>query len=202
LTSNDALYRVREAPTSTTLTEFRDIGPPPIELATAGRMNPAGISYFYAGLEKNTALAEVLGRPPCRAVMGRFNPTKDLLVLDLTNLSGMPSIFDAAQAELREGLIFMRGFVAAISAPVSKNGSEHIDYVPSQIVCEYFSKVFKTKNGQRIDGIIYPSAIKPGGKNIVLFPPRDELETWESILELRDLSHHDFNQWPAFRPLT
>ncbi len=202
LNSNDALYRAREISLTTTVTEFDEIGPPPNGLAAAGRMNPAGISYFYAGLEKNTALAEVLGRPPCRAALGKFCSNRDLLVLDLSSLPDIPSIFDSAQAALLDELIFMRGFVAAISEPVSKNGREDIDYVPSQIVCEYFSKVFKTKKGQRIDGIIYPSAIKLGGRNIVLFPSRDGLESWQSFLELHDLSHHYFENWHAFRPLT
>ena len=202
LNSNDALYRAREISLTTTVTEFDEIGPPPNELAAAGRMNPAGISYFYAGLEKNTALAEVLGRPPCRVALGEFRSNRDLLVLDLTSLPAIPSIFDSAQAALRDELIFMCGFVAAISEPVSKNGREDIDYVPSQIVCEYFSKVFKTKKGQCIDGIIYPSAIKLGGRNIVLFPSRNGLESWKSFLELQDISHHYFENWHAFRPLT
>ena len=57
------LFRVRKAKPGVAYKTFEDVGPPPPEVATAGRMNPAGISYFYLALEEKTALAEVLDKP-------------------------------------------------------------------------------------------------------------------------------------------
>ena len=54
--------------------------------------------------------------------------------------------------------------------PLKKNGMEHIEYVPSQVVSEYFALVFDVSNGECLDGILYPSAIKTNGRNLVLFP--------------------------------
>lgn len=36
-----------------------ELGAPPPEIASAGRMNPAGISYLYLAFEQDTALAEI-----------------------------------------------------------------------------------------------------------------------------------------------
>jgi|SRR5471030_15803 len=51
------------------------------------------------------------------------------------------------------------------------NVREHVDYAPSQVVSEYFALVFQSDgDGSKLDGIVYPSAVRPGGRNLVLFP--------------------------------
>lgn len=146
------------------------MGPPPSERARAGRMNPPGISYFYSAMEKATAVAEVVRGPPSRVVAARFQSARELRVIDLTSLPNLPSIFDGAQRDLRESVLFLRSFVESISQPVRKDGQEHLDYVPSQVVCEYFALVIRAPKGRGIDGVLYPSAVRAGGKNLVLFP--------------------------------
>uniref|UniRef100_UPI0013D35F87 RES domain-containing protein n=2 Tax=Pseudomonas TaxID=286 RepID=UPI0013D35F87 len=42
------------------------------------------------------------------------------------------------------------------------------DYVPTQVVTEYFRHVYRTDDDHQIDGIIYPSS-KTGNKAIVIF---------------------------------
>ena len=148
------------------------MGPPPSHLARAGRMNPAGISYFYLALEKETALAEVVSGSPCSAAIARFDISRDLRVLDLTNIPTLPSIFDYSRRKEREGLIFLHKFVNEITKPVRKDGHEHIEYVPSQVVSEYFALVFQINEGQHLDGILYPSAVRKNGRNLVLFPSK------------------------------
>lgn len=201
ISTKEVMYRVREVDPGQTLVSFDEIGPPPKRKAKAGRMNPAGISYFYAGLDESTALAEVLSRPPCRAAIGKFQSKNDLFVLELTNLPALPSVFDASKQSYRNGLLFLKHFVDAISAPIAKDGSEHIDYVPSQIVSEYFAQVYQPPQENRLSGIIYPSAVHPGGKNIVLFPSRNILVDWSDFIDLRDLGHKEFPVWPDFRVL-
>jgi hypothetical protein len=65
---------------------------------------------------------------------------------------------------------FIESFSDSISQRVKKDGSEHIDYVPSQVVCEYLAQAFETELGITLGGLIYKSAVNPGGKNLVLFP--------------------------------
>ena len=60
--------------------------------------------------------------------------------------------------------------MADICQPVQKDGREHINYVPSQVVSEYFAQVFKTPEGKMLDGIVYPSAVALGSVNLALFP--------------------------------
>ena len=100
-----------------------------------------------------------------------FRSSRELTAIDLTTLPPLPSMFDDARRMDREGLMFLQAFVHEISMPVTKDGAEHVDYVPSQIVCEYFAQVFRPASREgRIDGLLYPSAVRSGGKNLVLFP--------------------------------
>ncbi len=167
-----SFYRVREREDGADWELDQDqMGPPPAARAAAGRMNPAGISYLYLAFEQQTALAEVLERPPCVAAIAQFDSQRDLAILDLTDLPPLPSIFDDSCRDQREGLLFLNRFVEEISKPVRKDGREHIEYVPSQVVSEYFALGFQA-NGRPLDGIAYPSAVRPGGRNLVLFPSK------------------------------
>ncbi|MEZ8193165.1 RES family NAD+ phosphorylase [Vibrio sp. 1F279] len=66
----------------------------------------------------------------------------------------------------------------------------HIDYVPTQIVTEYFKLIFKYENELSFDGIIYPSSKSKGKKAIVLFAnsencvDKSELENKNALLVL------------------
>ena len=65
---------------------------------------------------------------------------------------------------------FLAAFSDEISKPVAHDGSEHVEYVPTQVVSEYFSQVFTYSVGKKVDGLVYPSAVVNGGKNLVVFP--------------------------------
>lgn len=165
------LYRVRERGVDSEWeVNSENLGPPPSGLAAAGRMNPAGIAYTYLGETPAVAIGEVFKGPPASVVVALFEVKRPLYVLDLTDLPEQPSVFDELQRERREIILFFSGFIESISRPIRKDGREHISYVPSQVVCEYFYQVFRGAEGKQLDGIVYPSAIHPPGRNIVLFP--------------------------------
>lgn len=166
------LYRSRYLPVAEAMrVSASTMGPPPKELATAGRMNPAGIPYFYAAFDVQTALAEIgqapEGKLPAAAV---FHTNKLLNVVDFSELPSVPSVFATDLKAERVTALFLNGFVRAITRSVEKDGREHIDYVPSQIVCEYLAQSFASEGGASIDGIVFPSAAHEGGKNLVVFP--------------------------------
>jgi RES domain-containing protein len=146
-------------------------GAPPKEKAAAGRMNPAGIPYFYSALDAATAVAEIgtpmAGRAP---VAAEFMINRSLRVVDFTQLPNEPSIFALERKQEREQVLFLSGFVGSISQPVIKDGREHIDYVPSQVVCEYLAQVAFQDAAQPLDGVIFPSSVQDGGTNLVIFP--------------------------------
>jgi RES domain-containing protein len=163
------LFRARQEEYDFNL-ESDQLGAPPSDKARAGRMNPAGISYLYLAFDQETALAEIQYNPSRHAAIGQFEVLRDLQFLNLTTLPNLPSIFDDNHRDELEGLLFLESFIEEITKPVQKNGSEHIEYVPSQVVSEYFALIFHTADGRHLDGILYPSAIHPGGRNLVLFP--------------------------------
>ena len=152
-----------------------DTGPP------AGRMNPAGIPVLYGALTPDTALHEALDSDR-RVVRSVFSPLRPLSVLDLSRTSDLPrvGIFDNVTRARRGLAVFLSAFIDDIARTTERDGREHIDYVPAQVVTEYFRRVFRTPDGGRLDGIVYPSTRDPEGRNIALFIDRDDI---------RELSH-------------
>jgi len=191
-----SLFRVRERNDGADWEINSDqMGAPPPERARAGRMNPAGISYLYLAFEPETALAEVLSGPPCTAAIARFTTQREVQVLDLSKLPPEPSIFDEAKRDERESLLFLEQFVSEISQPVRKDGREHVGYVPSQVVCEYFALVFQISPEHHLDGIVYPSAVRPGGRNLVLFPTERGFERRFDQIEFGGAWEQAYANW-------
>lgn len=178
------LYRVRERRNDENWEiNATEMGAPPCRKAGAGRMNPAGISYLYLAQELETAVTEVSSDPPCQAAFAEFMVRRELTVIDLCQISSLPSIFDNDCRDKREGLLFIADFVKKISEPVTKDGREHIDYAPSQVVSEFFSQIFRGANGEKIHGMVYPSAVHQGGRNVVLFPTGELHVGFDSLVE-------------------
>jgi hypothetical protein len=146
--------------------------PKPEHARQSNRMSPAGIPMFYGAFDAVTAHAETFD-PNVHAgkilSIGTFRPVRDLTVLDLADLPLVPSVFDGARQPLIHALRFLHDFAADISQPIARDGREHIEYVPTQIVTEYLRRVFRLPRNQRLDGIIYRSAKVAGANAFVLF---------------------------------
>ncbi|MCC9020395.1 RES family NAD+ phosphorylase [Flavobacterium lipolyticum] len=155
----------------------KEIGPPPSEYATAGRMNSRGISVFYGSFNPETALAEI--RPPvgCKVAVARFEIKRTLQVLDLsalklTNIEG--SYFDESYARRITNIMFLKKLSQRLTKPVMPD-DEHAEYLATQVVAEFLASEF------RIDGIIFPSAQSDGGLNVTLFHSASKVITPEVI---------------------
>lgn len=146
-------------------------GPPPHAKAKSGRMNPAGIPYFYLAFDERTALAEARAVIAEDVTLSRWQTNRELRVLDLTHLPQCMSIFEGRDTT-QDQVIFLSHFVADIRKPVVEDDIPEIEYVPTQLVCEYLAQVFSS-DGKPLDGLIYPSALA-AGKNLVLFPERGQ----------------------------
>jgi len=140
-------------------------------------MNPAGIRYLYTAFDRLTAMREVgVNRSTTDPVyVASFTLTRPLRVVDLTKPVRLPSVFDLAQKDRLERALFHYGFVREVSKRVVKDELEHLSYVPTQVVCEYLAQVFTTKDGERLDGLIYPSSVHKRGRNLVVFPSQEGL---------------------------
>ena len=175
------LFRVRihkpGQPPRNTLAEF---GPPPVDLARfANRMSPAGVSMFYAAFDEETALAETYDRSDCRpaeASIGVFKTIRNLNLLDLVDLPDVPSIFDVGALPLeRASLSFLHQFNGDLTRPVKKDGREHVEYVPSQVVTEFVRYRLPVKAGMAVHGIRYRSSRRDGGIGCVLFYAHEDI---------------------------
>jgi len=161
-------YRARVHAPDIDVGSAKRLGPPPKNRARfSNRMSPAGISMFYGALDRETAIEEVVD--PTRPgegkhiTSGAFHSPGHLTLLDLRGTSELPSRFDPDAGYLRAPLLFLRDFAEDLAKPVQKDGREHIEYVPTQVLTEYFQR--------RADGILYRSARKEGGTCCVVFMP-------------------------------
>lgn len=177
-------YRVRHASKKDNFSTFSEMGVPPVGVASAGRMNPAGISYLYLAFDKETAEKEVLGWSK-RWFSARFRSKLDISIVDFSALPEIPSAFEPHLYDKRHNRYFLYSLRDELTLPVSKDGKEHVDYVPTQIVSEYFRYQFKDANGSGVLGIKYPSVKNSTGFNLAIFSSSNE--ELEEIFELLDV---------------
>jgi len=177
-----ALFRCRQHDAATKIVTASQITSPPEEFALySNRMSPAGISMFYCAFNEETAIAETVDKTSKNGThftKAIFKANRNLNVIDFCNLPHPPSMFDTANFKNYYSTRFLQDFVNDISKSINRDGKEHIDYVPTQIVTEYFRYIFNTET--KIDGLVYPSAKLNGQKCCVLF-----LDNETSLDELR-----------------
>ena len=53
---------------------------------------------------------------------------------------------------------------------------EHTEYVPTQILTEYFRERVKGSDGSALNRIVYPSARRRGGRSVVVFASQEDLD--------------------------
>lgn len=167
------LKRVRIVDMDTSLSSARDLGSPPRQFCKmANRMSPAGISMFYGAFDVDTAIKETYEEEKVvtkKAICGNFNSTRPLTVIDLSKNFHIPSIFDQHEREHRDYIKFLIDFITDFTKPIERADRAHIDYVPTQIVTEYFRHILPEKGNITIDGVIYPSSKNEGHQAIVIF---------------------------------
>ena len=142
------------------------LGPAPVNSAKQNRMSPAGIPMFHASEDLETAVAEVSAGSGDYAV-GEFVTTRDAWILDLHDVPHVPGYFGGAESWTRRALIFLREFAKEVSKPIARDGREHIEYVPTQVLTEYF-RTQVTVESEKIEGISFTSS-QTGRRNYTLF---------------------------------
>lgn len=149
------------------------LGPAPRLKGQAGRMNVSGIPAFYGSFDLATCASEL--RPPVgsQIASAQFVLARPLCVLDMTRFSRRPKQLDLFAKDHVRRLTqwrFMQRFRKEMAKPIQKS-DEHIDYVPTQVVAEYLNTVHEVRMGNskcQIDAIIFNSAQRPEGRNIVI----------------------------------
>ncbi len=163
------LFRVRIDETQS-FSKLADLGPPKCQDAIlANRMSPAGIAMCYAAGDKLTALKETWdGKRPGKCSLGEFQTLQECSIVDFTRLPMIPSIFEKGKGGAREELRFLRAFVKDLVKSIDKDGRQHSEYIPTQVVAEFIRHVHLGPNGENIQGIAFPSS-KNVGKAYAFF---------------------------------
>lgn len=168
-----SLYRCRQHKIAEVLDKAGQLASPPLEIAVhPNRMSPAGVSMFYGAFDLDTAKGETINESDThkrRVTSAIFQPKKDLAIIDFTKLPTLPSIFDSKRFKEYYPIAFLKDFVKDLSTPITRDGHPHIEYVPTQVVTEYFRFTFAEEQGLPIDGIVYPSSRMKGRNACVLF---------------------------------
>jgi hypothetical protein len=172
------IYRARHLQPDKPLSSPYDFGPPSVDKAIrSNRMSPAGIVMFYGSRDAETAIAEIDDDLTLGVAVGTFKFTRQAAILDLTTLPRRFGFFEQqsdSSTVNRYALDFLHNFVKSLAAKVEPGEREHIDYVPTQVVTEWFRTAFRHA-GSPLDGILYRSAQRPGGKSAVLFANKHDL---------------------------
>ena len=152
-----------------------ELGPPPAGMASAGRMNAAGVTVFYGAFDIPTCRAEI--RPPvgAHAVFASFELLRPVRLLDFDLLRFAVvegSIFDPEFDRRVERAGFLRRFGEEVTRPVLPR-DEAFGYLPTQVVAEYIAQRLG------LDGMLYRSVqVGDNRRNIVLFNPSARVEPW------------------------
>lgn len=150
-----------------------DVGPPPSKLASTNRMNAAGIAMFYGAEDEGSAITETRQPGDIRASIGTFETLVGLKLLNLVDLPGLPSLF-SEKHRLRDEIRFLWNFRRDATSPVDPKAADY-EYSPTQVVAEYIRRGFRYAEGERLDGIVYPSS-KGGARNYVFFADRRNVD--------------------------
>ena len=187
---NTAIYRARHF--NGFEISSQTMGAPQPEKAQLNRMSPVGIPLFYGCSNPETTIKEIaLDNKDCECVIGKWIAKNDLLFLDLSKSLPWVSDFDSDNLNAQLPINFLRGFLSDVNKTIP-NEDKEIDYIPTQVLSEYFRCVFKTREQQSLSGIIYPSQ-KGHGLNYAFFFPqraRDLRDKYEDVLKLESYSFY------------
>ena len=197
------LYRARYEGCKPQFQTPAELGPPPEEAATqSNRMSPAGIPMFYGADDEETALKETYSCPGYYA-MGRFETLRPAVLLDLTVIPPVPSLFesipDSSEDSPRRVLKFLHHVAEQVSISTKRDGKEHVEYVPTQVVTEFVRDQL-TWDNSRVEGIKYFSSAHEGHVSYVLFADQSNVLSTpasrfsdDQWLKLIDVGHRRVN---------
>lgn len=177
ISTSEEIKRVRIVDEYREATTASDLGSPPLGFCKmANRMSPAGIPMFYGAFDLETSIKETYEPEPNltkKAVVGNFYPCRNLNVIDLSLKFKIPTIFDQDQS-FRFEKRFLYDFIKDFTKPIERADRAHIDYVPTQIVTEYFRHILSKASSMKIDGVIYPSSKNKSHKAVVIFADNEQ----------------------------
>lgn len=162
--------------------------PPPDRVKQPGRANKQGESVLYIADQEATAVAETRPARGLLVSVAQVHVVRNLRLVDLHKpvRPSNPFTDDIPRYEL-ELEHLLRAFGEELSRPLRRTDDHH-EYLPCQKLVE------RIRESGLYDGIRYPSAMAPGGSNIVLFAPDSVTIGASRLVEIReiDVGYVDF----------
>jgi RES domain len=150
-----------------------------------GRANPKGISYLYLSNEENTALAELRPHLGQYISSAQFKVQRNLRVVDCYSVprhySYIECFFNTPVSQEEIGNAVWSMINAAFTKPVT-NADEASDYVPTQILAEFFKS-------EGFDGVCFKSSMG-AGYNFILFNIADAELLNCTVMETKFVSYN------------
>lgn len=178
---NDCFFRGRAFTEEKIDLDVLQYGPPEIHFTKNSRMSPKGIVYLYCSSSEQAVIEEINAKNIKTIGIIEFRPKNDLKIVDLSELI-MPSSFDKEHRIYRRALDFLNGFIEEISKPIEIDDEEHLEYMATQVICEYLRYYFINKG---ITGLKYKSSKIDAENNFVFFcDSKNFLEYFEIISKI------------------
>ncbi|MDE1208171.1 HEPN-associated N-terminal domain-containing protein [Tenacibaculum larymnensis] len=167
------IYRCRQHHSKKTVSKKEKLVSPPEKYAIyPNRFSPSGISMLYSAFDPKTAFLETISREDKKKdsiTISKFKLKKEIYVVDFNRLPKLPSIFDYKKVKTHYLIRFLYDLVRDFTQEIKKDGKEHIEYVPTQVVTEYFRYPFNKNRQNIIEGIVYPSSKNKSESSSVIF---------------------------------
>lgn len=147
----------------------KELSAPPQKLSKHNRLSPKGIPCFYGAFNQETAVAEVRPAIHSLIVSCQFKLRRPIKVIDLTVFRKVKDYkpFDKRYAARHKLFRFLNEFLKELETPILPENAD-LDYLPTQVVAEYFQHHMKAAS-EEIEGVIFYSSQRKNGKNIALF---------------------------------
>lgn len=179
----EVLYRSRICPDEKGFVRT-EMGPPPYNKATGGRVNPTGISILYLSDSKETTMYEIRAGVYDFVTVGRFKLQKDIEVINLAGIDhispfiGIDYGFDFTQ--YATNIEHLKMIAQEIAKPLRNDNS--LDYLPTQYISDYI-------RSKGYDGIEYISTMCKNGANLAVFDPSLFKCTSTSVYDVKSISY-------------
>lgn len=183
----ETFFRARICPDSRGY-KRNEMGPPPENIAKAGRVNPSGISVLYLSDSLETTLYEIRAGVYDYVTVGRFKLQKDIDVINLTSIDQIsPFIGDLAGFDYTQyalNIEHLKMIAQEIAKPLRNDNT--LDYLPTQYISDFI-------RSKQFHGIEYISTMKKNGANLAVFDPEMFKCTGTSVYDITSIKY-DYNR--------
>lgn len=139
----------------------KEMGAPPPDKATAGRVNSKGISCLYLANKRETAVKEIRASVYDYVTIATFKIKRNIKILDLSALARRSPFYATDKAHFLINHKHLNDIALDISKPLARSDSD-LDYLPTQYISDYAKFL-------GYDGVKYNSTFDRDTYNVAIF---------------------------------